>query len=503
MSRSTRKMWGRSPDDLVIGYRHGAAVKQTAESEHSRILFCTEGIARNEILSLDRNKYPTTAMKSSRILLVDEAHSNNVDTELVIASVLCRLDGLSDFKMVLMSVTLDIATFYRKARDAGVPRNAVDHLTMEERTMPMETMVLQPLTFPRDNVELAVRAVIQFHNANPIELNIWAQGREQFSSLQNRGHTANLRPYGFHADLPMKDKEMLTTYPIEDKNERGTTNRRRLLTLSAQGDNWAKEDVNQRLEPKPEYKAWSERTVIVATNAAETGVTFENCMYNVDTCLVNVVYYDPSTDVKVQATVPCSQAASAQRAGRTGRNCAGQCLKLVTQEQWDRMTKIDPIQPRMQDHTELYLRLSMPKVRDLRNVLMNSLSMTYAMRSRAHEKLFILGMVDRQGELTELGRFAADLGCQPENAVFLWYARKFEVMEDALTIFAILERGQALTSKERRMKVPHPDGDMRSLLNAWHYLQWTDHRTSKLPPALKEAIWTKERVSLHTYIILL
>ena len=86
------------------------------------------------------------------------------------------------------------------------------------------------------------------------------------------------------------------------------------MTLSAQRDNWDNEGVNQRLERKLDYEHWSQRTVIVATNAADAGVTFENCMYVVDTCLVNVVYYDPSTNVKVQATVPCSQVASAQRA---------------------------------------------------------------------------------------------------------------------------------------------------------------------------------------------
>ena len=101
-------------------YRHGTAVKQKAESDSTRILFCTEGIARNEILSLNRQKYPSTAMKGTRILLVDEAHSNNVDTELVISAILCRLNGFTDFKLVLMSATLDIATLYRKARDAGI-----------------------------------------------------------------------------------------------------------------------------------------------------------------------------------------------------------------------------------------------------------------------------------------------------------------------------------------------------------------------------------------------
>ena len=303
--RSTKKMWKRTHDDLVVGYRHGTAVKQVSESESTRILFCTEGIARNEILSLNRQRYPHTAMKGTRILLVDEAHSNNVDTELVMSAILCRLNELTDFKLVLMSATLDIATLYRKARDAGVSRDAVDHLSLEERTMPVEINVLPPSTYPRDNLELAVRAVIQFHNTNAKEYKqtyngtilVFVPGKSEINlvikmitDLQNRGHTANLYPYGFHADLPMKDKDMLTKYPIEDRDERGNpTNRRRIMQNSATGENWNNEGTNLRTEIKPVYTNWSERTVIVATNAAETGVTFENCMFVVDTCLVNIV----------------------------------------------------------------------------------------------------------------------------------------------------------------------------------------------------------------------
>ena len=431
------------------------------------------------------DRVSTHRYEGTRILLVDEAHSNNVDTELVISAILCRLNGLQDFKLVLMSATLDIATLYRKARDAGVSRDAVDHLSLEERMMPVEINVLPQSIYPRDNLELAVRAVIQFHNTNAKEYKqttkgtilVFVPGKSEINivikmitDLQNRGHTANLYPYGFHAELPMKDKEMLTKYPIEDRDERGNlTNRRRIMQQSATGENWHNEADHMKTDLQPVFTNWSERTVIVATNAAETGVTFENCMYVVDTCLVNIVYYDPSAAVKVQATVVCSKAAAAQRAGRTGRNCAGQCLRLVTQEQWNRMPKIDPVQPRMQDHSELYLRLSVPSVRDLRNTLMTSLSMSQSMKARSNEKLFLLGMIDRQGELTNMGAFAAELGCQPENAAFLWHARKLEVMEDALTIFAIMERGQALMAKERRAKVPHPDGDLHSLLNVWNH----------------------------------
>ena len=99
------------------------------------------------------------------------------------------------------------------------------------------------------------------------------------TNLQNRGFTANLYPYAFHADLSYKDKEMLTQYPIKDVDKRGNPSvRRRALMSAAMNKGWEKEGKTLRTSTKPDYTNWSPRNVIVATNAAETGVTFENCI---------------------------------------------------------------------------------------------------------------------------------------------------------------------------------------------------------------------------------
>ena len=513
--QSTRKMWGRSPQDLVVGFKHGTSDKQTSANEKTRILFCTEGIARNEILSLDRSKISDTAIRGCKILLVYEAHSNNVDTELIIASVLTRLNGMKNFKLVVMSATLDVSSFYQRAYDAGLNRDAVDHMIMEERTKTIEHFVLRPSDTVRDNLEMAVRAVVQFHNSHQKvykkttegTLLVFVSGKAEIAAfidiltnLQNRGFASNLYPYAFHADLSYKDKEMMTQYPIKDVDKKGNPSaRRRALQNAAMNRAWEREGKAQRTATKPDYTQWSQRNVIVATNAAETGVTFERCILVVDTCLVNVIYHDPSTNVKVQATMPCSKAASEQRAGRTGRDRDGQCIRLVTQDQWNRMPIRDPIQPQLIDHTQLYLRLSLPDVADLKDTLLQKMSMTRPMKQRAMQKLTLLGMYNQDGTITSLGKFSAELGSEPENAVLLWYANEFQVMEDALTIFAILERGPAFTSKEQRIKVPHPDGDMHSLVNVWHYFQWLDQRTNTLSRDDKERIWSKEHVSFRNY----
>ena len=148
-----------------------------------------------------------------------------------------------------MSATLDVSSFYQRAYEAGLNREAVDHMIMEERTKTIEHFVLCPSETVRDNLEMAVRAVVQFHNTHPKAYKkttegtmlVFVSGKAEIAAfidiltnLQNRGFTANLYPYAFHADLSYKDKEMLTEYPIRDVDKRGNpTVRRRALQNAA------------------------------------------------------------------------------------------------------------------------------------------------------------------------------------------------------------------------------------------------------------------------------
>ena len=219
-----------------------------------------------------------------------EAHSNNVDTELIIASVLTRLNGMKNFKLVVMSATLDVSSFYQRAHEAGLNREAINHLIMEERTKTIEHYVLRPSDAVRDNLEMAIRAVVQFHNAYPKDYKktteatmlVFVSGKAEIAAfidiltnLQNRGFTSNLYPYAFHADLSYKVKEMLTQYPIRDVDKKGNpTMRRKMLQNAATNRAWEREGKTQRTASKPDYKQWSE----------------ENC-YRCDQCSGNRCHF--------------------------------------------------------------------------------------------------------------------------------------------------------------------------------------------------------------------
>ena len=66
-------------------------------------------------------------------------------------------------------------------------------------------------------------------------------------------------------------------------------------------------------------------------------------------------------------------------------------------------------------------------------------------------------------------------------------------MEDALTIFAIMERGQSFRAKERRIKSPHPCGDVRSLVNVWNCFKRLDYRTKSMNKSDRDRQGTTEK----------
>ena len=120
--------------------------------------------------------------------------------------------------------------YFIASLEAGVNREAIDHLIVEERLKTIEHFVLNPSDRMRDNLEMAIRAVISFHNEFPNShkktgegtILVFVSGKSEINAfidiltnLQNRGFTANLYPYAFHADLSHKDKEMLTQFRIK------------------------------------------------------------------------------------------------------------------------------------------------------------------------------------------------------------------------------------------------------------------------------------------------
>ena len=523
VSRNTKDIWDIPRDSLVVGYQHGTETQEHWNEHTTKVLFLTEGIVMRQVMSHNEHTHPETILPGCRVLMLDEAHSGSTDIELILARILPRISQVKNFRLVLMSATLNIDTFVRRVTDAGIPRADVGIFHMDERTNPLALYcVPHTLLRERDNMELALRMIIKIHHeyrhgyqdsrgsiTGPILVFVPGKAEirlltELIKNAVKRGYTSGLYPYGFHADTPDRDRNFLTNGGDDpDPSRYGE-----LVNYNRGKKGDEKHPCNASSAARPENpEGLPHRRVIISTNAAETAVTFKDCWAVIDTCLVNQMIYDPVAKTQIHATVPCPKTASKQRAGRTGRTIPGINIKLITQQEWDNLPDTEPPQPQLEDPVPIYLRLMRHSTNEVRNRVLTQLGIEQGLRSYAMEHLWMNGMVGSDGELTPLGRFTADMEpSDPENAALLWYANKFNVLREAVAIYVILTRGNSLANPKAKGLYPHPDGDFHTMVNIWNAAEWTHQLTQHMDPKDSQdsekltKIWGRLSTSRRQYL---
>ena len=152
------------------------------------------------------------------------------DIELILARILPRISEVPQFRLVLMSATLNVDSFNRRLLNASIAAKDIGIFLMEERTNPLSLHCLpQDLLRDRDSMELALRMVIKLHHEYPHgyqdsprsrtgPILVFVPGKAEIRLLTDliknalkRNYTKGLWPYGFHADTSERDRAFLTT----------------------------------------------------------------------------------------------------------------------------------------------------------------------------------------------------------------------------------------------------------------------------------------------------
>ena len=395
--RNTKDIWDIPRESLIIGYTHGTEKLEHWNRQQTKVLFLTERIIMRQVMSHDEHKHPETILPGCKVLMLDEAHSGSTDIELILARILPRISQVKNFRLVLMSATLNVETFLKRVTDAGVPRSDVGIFHMDERTNPLALYCVPTDLFKeRDNMELALRMIIKIHHEyrdgyersrgsinGPILVFVPGKAEirlliELIKNAVKRGYTSGLYPYGFHADTPDRDRTFLTNGGDDpDPSRYGELHN---YNKGKKVDEKHPCHASAAARPKNPENLPSRR-VIISTNAAETAVTFKNCWAVIDTCLVNQMVYDPVAKTQIHATVPCPKTASKQRAGRTGRTIPGINIKLITQQEWDNLPDTEPPQPQLEDPVPIFLRLMRHSTVEVRNRVLDQLGIDQSLRA--------------------------------------------------------------------------------------------------------------------------
>ena len=338
----------------TVGYRIRFEAKVSART---RIEVITEGILTRLIQS-------DAELSGIGAILFDEFHERHLHGDLGAALALDVQASLRpDLRLVIMSATLDGE---RVARWFDAPR-----LTSAGRSFPVRI----------EHPPARTQEEWPFHLRRVAETALREADGDVLVFLPGRREIERARDV-LSANLPA-DIEMVPLH-----GELSLAEQHAALTSAREGS----------------------RRIVLATNVAESSVTLPGIRTVIDTGLAREPGYDPNSGFTRLETVAISQASADQRAGRAGRVAAGTAFRL-----WPQSQRLEPA--RRAEITQVELSGLALELASWGSGGLRWLDAPPAgALASARELLGLLGAVDGNGRVTELGRRMLATGATPRLA---------------------------------------------------------------------------------------
>ncbi|MGD8908584.1 MAG: ATP-dependent helicase HrpB [Chromatiales bacterium] len=354
-----------------VGQRVGYAIRlERRVCADTRIEVVTEGI-------LTRRLQEQPELADIGLVIFDEFHERNLQTDLGLALALDVQQGLrEDLRLLVMSATLDSEEVSELLQGAPV-------IEAQGRSYPVTLYYLGQTPDRRRIAEQTAAASLQAYREQQGDLLVFLPGmreiRETASLLSRRLEGQPQPPLlaPLYGDLPKMEQD-------------------------------------RALSPDPRGR----RRIVLTTSIAETSLTIEGVTTVVDSGWSRLPQFLPGLGLTRLETLPVSQAAAAQRAGRAGRLGPGFCYRLWPESQQPRLPAVHPAEIRQADLAPLVLELMRWGVSDAAQLRWPEPPPKPAYE-QAQELLQRLGALDSQYRLTSLGRDMARLPLHPRLAHML------------------------------------------------------------------------------------
>ncbi|KAI0377971.1 P-loop containing nucleoside triphosphate hydrolase protein [Hypomontagnella monticulosa] len=470
-----------------LGQEVGYAIRgENKNSPQTKITFVTTGVLLRRLqTSGGKTEDVVASLADVSHIVIDEVHERSLDTDFLLSIIRDVLKRRKDLKLVLMSATLDAATFQSYFTSEGLRVGLVE---IAGRTYPVEDYYLDDIIrmtgFSADNGRYRDRDEGMFDEANdqgsvdkgpqdPINKTIQRLGsRINYSLLVETAKAID-------ADLYQSNKKggILIFLPGVAEINRTVNQLRAVSSLHVL-------PLHASLDTREQRRVFAsppagKRKVVVATNVAETSITIDDIVAVIDTGKVKETSFDPQNNMRKLEETFASRAACKQRRGRAGRVQAGKCYKLYTRNLEERMAERPEPEIRRVPLEQLCLSVRAMGTRDVGGFLGRTPTPpAITAVENAIKMLQRMGALDGE-ELTALGQQLAMIPADLRCGKLMIYGAIFGCLDESVTIASILSTKSPFVSppdkredaKAARMKFSKNDGDLLTDLRA--YQQWS------------------------------
>ena len=366
----------------TIGYR---VRFESRVSKRTRIEVLTEGILTRMIVD-------DATLDGVSVVIFDEFHERSINSDLALALTRQAQQIIRpDLKIVIMSATIDTSNIC-----AALQAPLIES---EGRMFPVELHYADEDTDPRDIAAAAASTTIEAYKKYEGDILVFLPGQAEiercYELLSNSQHL-NTSP---HQHLNTSPSQPITTSTPQH------------LTIHPLYGNLSPEDQHRAIAPS----APGERKIVIATPIAETSITIEGVRVVIDAGLCRQVVFDARTGLSHLETMRISMDMATQRMGRAGRVAEGVCYRL-----WTKASEHLIAEQRKPEIEEADLA---PMVLDTAAFGESDAEalpwLTMPPRAgvfKAKELLTALGAIDKNGNITSIGKRMATLPCHPRIA---------------------------------------------------------------------------------------
>lgn len=379
-----------------VGFKHRG--EKNYSKDQTKLLYTTDGTLTQMLLT-------DPMLNEFSAVVIDEAHERRVQTDFLLYLLKQVCMARPDFKLIIMSATVDDKIFYEY------------FIGMKYINLNISGKSNYPIT--------PVFMTQRIDKSKYIE-----KGMERINEILKTTKDGDILFF-----VPNIQETFKVCQKIPDKQN--------LCIEFFAGMNKEKEELAVDKDLYKEKYKGKTRKIIIATNVAESSITFDGIKYVIDSGYENYSYFDPKIASKVLDKQMTSKAQIKQRCGRTGRTGHGICYHLYTSVDYEKLQSYPKPSIQTSDISQEALGLlTWPTIQDtdkLEKVLLEFIEPPTQEYIDYAKNLFLKLGFTENGKITPLGTFISSLPTNPMQGLAILAGWGLSCAKEVIAIVVICD----------------------------------------------------------------